>query len=126
MDNHKKILVVDDEVAIRRVLAIKLKNHGYQVLLAVNGEQGLEMIRTEMPDVVVTDLNMPGLDGKSLCEKTNDLKRDREFLTIVLTARISPDDRRWFEQMHRTNFMQKPFSPSKLVDCIGQYFDDQQ
>ena len=70
MDNPKKILLIDDEVTIRKVIAFKLKNHGYKVVLAANGEHGLEMIRTD--------------------------------------------------------FMQKPFSPSKLVDCIGQYFDSQQ
>ncbi len=122
MQNNKKILVIDDEAAIRRVICLKLKNRGYRVLTAENGEEGLRIIQTEEPHVVVTDLNMPKLDGKGLCEQTDHFKRDRDFLTIVLTARISIDERRWIGKMHQTQFMQKPFSPSKLVDCIEQYF----
>ena len=122
MPNNKKILVIDDEAAIRRVVALKLKNCGYRVLIAANGEEGLQIIQTEKPHVVVTDINMPKLDGKRLCEQTDHLKRDRDFLTIVLTARISTGERRWIEKMHQTQFMQKPFSPAKLVDSIEQYF----
>ena len=103
------------------MIALKLNNRGYQVLTAANGEEGLRIIQAEKPHVVVTDINMPRLDGKALCEQTDHLKRDRDFLTIVVTARISTDDHRWIEKMHQTQFMEKPFSPSKLVDCIEQY-----
>ncbi len=122
MQSNKKILVIDDEASIRRVIALKLKNHGYRVQTAGNGEEGLRIIQAEKPHVVITDINMPRMDGKRLCEQTDHLKRDRDFLTIVLTARISTDERRWIEKMHQTQFMEKPFSPSKLVDCIEQYF----
>ena len=122
MQSNKKILVIDDEASIRRVIALKLKNRGYRVQEAINGEEGLRIIQAEKPHVVITDVNMPRLDGKSLCEQTDHLKRERDFLTIVLTARISTDERLWIEKMHQTQFMEKPFSPSKLVDCIEQYF----
>ena len=122
MQSNKKILVIDDEAPIRRVIALKLKNHGYWVQTAGDGEEGLRIIQAEKPQVVITDINMPRLDGKRLCEQTDHLKQERDFLTIVLTARISTDERRWIEKMHQTQFMEKPFSPSKLVDCIEQYF----
>jgi len=122
LQSNKKILVIDDEAPIRRVIALKLKNCGYQVQTAGDGEEGLRIIQAEKPHVVITDINMPRLDGKRLCEQTDHLKRERDFLTIVLTARISTDERRWIEKMHQTQFMEKPFSPSKLVDCIEQYF----
>ena len=122
MQSNKKILVIDDEAPIRRVIALKLKNCGYRVQTAGDGEEGLRIIQTEKPHVVITDINMPRMDGKRLCEETDHLKQERDFLTIVLTARISTDERRWIEKMHQTQFMEKPFSPSKLVDCIEQYF----
>lgn len=122
MENSHKILIVDDEVSIRRVVELKLKNHGYRVVTASNGEEGLKKIYTEKPDAVVTDINMPGMDGKSLCERSDPLKVKRSFLTIVLTARISPDEGRWIEKMRETQLMQKPFSPSRLVAQIDQYF----
>jgi len=122
LQNTKKVLVIDDEAYIRRVIAVKLKKRGYQVMEAVNGEEGLKMIKTEEPNVVITDLNMPKLDGKSLCEQTDDLKKERPFLTIIITCRISPDEEYWVETMRETLFMEKPFSPAKLTECIDQYF----
>jgi len=125
LENRHKILIVDDEVSIRRVVELKLKNSGYRVVTASNGEDGLKKIYTEKPDAVVTDINMPGMDGKSLCERSDPLKAKRSFLTIVLTARISPDEHRWIEKMRETQLMQKPFSPSRLVQQIDQYFHNE-
>jgi CheY-like chemotaxis protein len=122
LDRHKKILVVDDEAPIRRVLELKLKNGGYEVLLAEDGEAALRVIEKERPDAVVTDLNMPRMDGKQLCETTNHLKRDRTFLTIIMTARIIPDEEQWIKTMQETVFMEKPFSPSSILECIDRYF----
>ena len=125
MASNKTILVVDDEAHIRRVVALKMKNRGYSVLMAMNGEEGLRLIQTEKPDVVITDIMMPKLDGKALCERTNALKRERPFLTIVVTCRISTDEQSWVDNMDDTLLMEKPFSPSKLIEQIDHYFADQ-
>ncbi len=122
MDRRKKILVVDDEAPIRQVLELKLKNGGYEVLLAEDGEAGLRIIENEKPDAVVTDINMPRMDGKQLCEMTNHLKRERTFLTIIMTARIIPDEEQWITALQDTVFMEKPFSPNSILERIDQYF----
>ena len=124
MGDNKKVLVIDDDVHIRRVVEIKFKKAGYQVIMARDGEEGLNLIKTQQPDVVITDINMPKLDGKRLCEQTNHLKKERPFLTIVVTARISPDESDWINEMHDTQFMEKPFSPSKLVQSVDRYLFD--
>jgi CheY-like chemotaxis protein len=113
--------VVDDAAHIRRVIELKLKKQGYQVTLAKNGEDGLNLIQTLQPDVVITDIMMPKMDGKTLCERTNELKKMRPFLTIVMTARISPTERDWIEQMQDTMFIEKPFSLSAILSSIEQY-----
>jgi DNA-binding response OmpR family regulator len=118
----KRVLVIDDEGPIRRVIEMKFKNRGYQVMTATNGEEGLGMIREHRPDVVITDIMMPKLDGKSLCEETEGLKEDRSFLTIVITCRISPEERSWTGRMRDTVLMEKPFSPSRLLERVEQYF----
>ena len=123
MAKNKKILIIDDEAYIRRVLELKLKNRGYHVLTAVNGEEGLAAIKEQQPDVVVSDIMMPKLDGKTLCEKTNPIKKKRPFLTIIVTARINPEERDWISQMTDTLFMEKPFSPNKIVDAIAKYLE---
>ncbi len=122
MGNNKTILVCDDEAHIRRVVELKLKSRGYKVLTATNGEEGLNIIKSEKPDAVISDINMPKMDGKTLCELTDPLKRDRSFLTIIITARISPDEQDWVSEMHDTQFMAKPFSPSKLLESVDKYF----
>ena len=121
MEANKKVLIVDDEAPIRRVLEFKLKNSGYRVLIAKNGAQGLELIKTHQPDAVITDIMMPEIDGQQLCEQSNALKQDRPFLTIVVTCRIAQDEQQWINQLQDTLFMEKPFSPARLVECIDQY-----
>lgn len=107
---------------IRRVIEIKLKNCGYQIITAANGLEGLELIKTQKPDAVITDINMPGMNGEDLCRLTDPMKRERPFLTIVMTARIFPEERVWISEMTETQFMEKPFSPAKLLEAINKYF----
>lgn len=122
MRSNKKVLIIDDEPHIRRVIELKLKQRGYQVFEAKDGEEGLELIHTLCPDAVITDIMMPKLDGKALCEQTNRLKKERPFLTLIITCRISLDERSWISKMQDTLFMEKPFSPSRLLECLDRYF----
>ena len=125
MENNKSVLVIDDEVHIRRVIELKFKNQGYRVITATNGEEGLELIKAQEPDVVITDIMMPKLDGKTLCERVNELKKERPFLTIVMTCRISPTEQDWINQMQDTVFVEKPFSLSTILKFVDQYLYDQ-
>jgi DNA-binding response OmpR family regulator len=122
LGNNKKILVIDDEVHIRRVIEVKLKKHGHQVITAINGKEGLNLIKTQKPDVVISDIMMPEMDGKTLCKLTNSLKKEQPFLTIIMTCRISADEEVWIDDMQDTLFIEKPFSPSRIVESIDQYF----
>ena len=115
--------MVDDDAHIRRVVELKLKKRGYEVLSAINGQEGLRMIQTEQPDAVITDIMMPKLNGKNLVLKTNNLKQTRRFLTVVMTNRVASEDRIWVKQMVDTVLLEKPFSPSQLVSCIDTYFN---
>jgi len=124
-NNNKSVLVIDDEAHIRRVIELKFKNQGYRVITATNGEEGLELIKAQEPDVVITDIMMPKLDGKSLCERVNELKKERPFLTIVMTCRISPTEKDWIDQLQDTVFVEKPFSLSTILKCVDQYLCDQ-
>ena len=123
MDRKKTILIIDDDIHIRRVLEIKLKNSGYHTLTAKNGVQGLEIIQSQKPDAVISDINMPKLDGKKLSQMINPLKKARPFLTIIITARINPTEQQWINGLEDTLFMEKPFSPSKIIDAVNSYFD---
>jgi DNA-binding response OmpR family regulator len=125
LENNKRVLVIDDEAHIRRVIELKFKNQGYQVITATNGEEGLDLIKSQQPDIVITDIMMPKLDGKALCEQANELKEKRTFLTIVMTCRISPTEKDWIEQLTDTVFVEKPFSLQTILKCVDQYFGNQ-
>lgn len=124
MGNNKRVVVIDDDANIRRVMELKLRKGGYEVITAMNGEEGLNLIASQQPDAVITDILMPKLDGQSLCKQTNHLKEKRPFLTIVMTNRISPDDHSWVNEMRDTQLMEKPFSPSRVLARIDEYFCD--
>ena len=125
MEKNKKVLIIDDEAHIRRVLELKLKNLGFHVLLAANGEEGLAVIETQQPAVVISDIMMPKLDGETLCKKVNHIKQKRPFLTIIVTARVNPEEQVWIAQMQDTMLMEKPFSPARIVDVIEKYLESQ-
>ncbi|WP_300462032.1 response regulator [Desulfobacula sp.] len=123
MDNaNRTILIVDDEVHIRRILELKFKNAGFRVLAAKNGQEGLDLVHKESPDAVISDINMPKLDGKTFCLMTDPLKQQRPFLTIMVTARIHPEDQVWTEQLCDTVLIQKPFSPARILETVYDYF----
>lgn len=121
MRNDKTVLVVDDDLHIRRVTELKLKLAGYTVITASNGEEGSERIQQDRPNAVITDITMPVMDGKQMCENTNPLKAERPFLTVIITARIEPDERLWISEMTDTVFMEKPFSPRHLLEVVDRY-----
>ena len=118
MKKTVKILIVDDEAYIRRVLELKLKNKRYEVITAVNGAEGLEKLKLYDPDVVITDIKMPELDGRALCEKINKSNNDKPYLIIVVTCSVSESNIRWINNMRDTLLLEKPFSPSRVLEAI--------
>lgn len=122
MTETKKVLIIDDEPYIRRAIKLKLKKRGYQVITATNGIEGLNCFKNHDPHVVVTDINMPDMDGKVFCELASKFKERRPFLTIIISCSAPPGGLQWVEKMEETRFFEKPFSPAKLLECIDRYF----
>ena len=81
-----KILIVDDEESIRRVLSRLLRNEGYEVIEAINGREGVEYANRENPDVIIMDLQMPELDGIAACKKLKEAEKTRNIPVLVITT----------------------------------------
>jgi len=114
----KKVLVVDDEIHIVHVVAIKLRNNGYEVVSADNGIEAFELACAEKPDVIVTDFQMPGMTGLELVEKLRQCEQTKDVPVIVLTARnfaISPQRQ---ADLQISECLSKPFSPKELLGNI--------
>lgn len=112
MDNRKeKILVVDDEASIRRILETRLSMIGYDVVTAADGEEALEVFNREHPDLVVLDVMMPKLDGYGVCQE---LRKDSDVPIIMLTALGDVADRITGLELGADDYVVKPFSPKEL------------
>jgi two-component system alkaline phosphatase synthesis response regulator PhoP len=115
---NKKVLIVDDEIHIVHVVAIKLRNNSYDVVSAENGAQALKMVQEEKPDIVVTDYQMPIMNGVEFIEKLRQDKATENLPVILLTARgfaISDEQK---ERLRVSAFLSKPFSPKELLRSI--------
>jgi DNA-binding NtrC family response regulator len=118
----KKVLIVDDEPHILRVLKLKLENAGYEVLTAVNGIDGLEQFVKKKPTVVITDINMPYVDGRELYKMMEAHKRKDPYFVIVMTSLVDGAIHRWAKEISNIHFVEKPFSPSNILNLINEYF----
>ena len=109
---NERILVVDDEPKIVKLARDYLERSGFTVLTAADGRAALSAARSEKPDLVVLDLNLPGLDGLDVCRT---LRRESDVPIIMLTARIDETDRLIGLELGADDYITKPFSPRELV-----------
>jgi two-component system chemotaxis response regulator CheY len=112
------ILTVDDSATVRRMLECTLANAGYDVMQADDGESGLEALEAQAPDVIITDLNLPRLDGFGFLERLRLQERFRRTPVLVLTTESDADRRARAKALGATGWIVKPFDPRKLVDAI--------
>jgi len=116
----KKILVVDDEKHILHVVSLKLKNAGYQVITAGDGEEGYETACEETPDLIITDFQMPYMTGMEMSHELQKTEETREIPILMLTARgyaLTEED---LAAVNIKHSISKPFSPRELLDCVKE------
>jgi two-component system alkaline phosphatase synthesis response regulator PhoP len=114
----KRVLVVDDEIHIVHVVAIKLRNNGYEVLSADNGAEAFELACNERPDIIVTDYQMPVMTGLELLEKLRQRQETKDIPVIMLTARSFAISKEQQEDLRISGCLSKPFSPKELLGNI--------
>ncbi len=110
-----KILVVDDEDHIRRILKFQLEKHGYRVVLAENGEVALEIVRRESPDLILLDLMMPRIDGFETCRRIRQNFQTSQIPVIILTAKSELPDKIKGLQDGANDYLIKPYSNEELL-----------
>ncbi len=107
----ERILVVDDEASIRRILETRLSMIGYDVVTASDGEEAISVFHQEVPDLVVLDVMMPKLDGYGVCQE---LRKESDIPIIMLTALGDVADRITGLELGADDYVVKPFSPKEL------------
>jgi CheY-like chemotaxis protein len=114
----KKVLVVDDEIHIVHVVAIKLRNNGYDVVTAGNGAEAFEIACEEKPDIIVTDYQMPVMSGLEFIQKLRGSEATKDIPVILLTARSFAIEDKQKEDLGILQCLSKPFSPKELLENI--------
>ena len=115
----KKIMVVDDEKSLIELVTAVLEQEGYEIITAMNGEEALERLKTDKPNLILLDMMMPGMSGREVCErirkdpKTKDLKI--AFLTV---AKFSETGRDVLKKMKVLDYITKPFDNADLVKRV--------
>lgn len=109
-----KILTVDDEPDVRRLIEVKLKKAGFEVITAVDGEEGVEKAKAEKPDLILMDVMMPKMDGYTAVEKIK-TEMDPAPLVMMLTAKGTEDDVMQGLVGGADDYIIKPFAPRELV-----------
>jgi two-component system alkaline phosphatase synthesis response regulator PhoP len=120
--NNKRILVVDDERHIVRLIQVNLEREGYQVLTAFDGKDGLQKAKTEKPDLVVLDVMMPYMDGFEVLKSMKADPAMSEIPVIMLTAKAQDADvfRGWASGVDC--YLTKPFNPMELLTFVRRIF----
>ncbi len=116
----KKILVADDESHILNVVSLKLRNAGFEVLTASDGQEALELAQSEHPDLLITDYHMPQMSGLELCQKLQQDPATKKIPAIMLTARgydLEPKDT---QESGIWRMLSKPFSPRNLLTAVNE------
>ena len=113
----KKVLVVDDEPAIANLAKIKLTNAGFDVATAHSGEEALERVADEFPDIIVLDVMMPGMDGWEVASRLKGDPETRNIKILMLTA-LGVGEQSLPGSVNIDEYYTKPFEPARLVKLV--------
>lgn len=116
--SKEKIVIVEDEKNIVELLKYNLEKEGYQVLYALQGDEGLDLILKEAPDFIVLDLMLPGMDGIEVCKSVRQNSKVKNTPVLMLTAKSEELDKILGLELGADDYMTKPFSPRELVARI--------
>jgi DNA-binding response OmpR family regulator len=116
----KRILVVDDEEDIRTPVKFRLTALGYEVSVAVDGQEGLDKAKKEHPDLIILDLMLPKIDGYRVCGLLKADTRFSKIPIILFTARVQEDDKAMSKEAGADAYITKPFNPEVLVAKIKE------
>jgi two-component system chemotaxis response regulator CheY len=114
----KRILTIDDSKTMRDMLMLTLSSNGFEVLQAVDGLDGLDVLGRETVDVVITDINMPKLDGYGVIQHMRERPEYDDLPILVLTTESDNEKKERARKLGATGFIIKPFNPTGLVDVL--------
>ncbi|MBM3244747.1 MAG: response regulator [Candidatus Omnitrophica bacterium] len=119
----KKVLIVEDEVDICRILSLRFQKKGFEVLVANNGEEGFNKAKQEKPDIIILDLMLPKLPGEEVCKKIRSDEEIAETPIIMLTAKATDVDRIVGKVIGANAYLYKPFDAKQLLEEVDKLLE---
>lgn len=116
--SRERVLVIEDEEDIAELIRYNLEREGYQISLAASGEIGVKMARNDMPDLIILDLMLPGLDGLDVCKVLKGDSKTKEIPVVIVTAKGEESDIVTGLEVGADDYLTKPFSPKVLIARI--------
>jgi CheY-like chemotaxis protein len=117
----KSVLIIEDNPDNRMIFCMILRHNGYEIIEAMDGETGIQLASSELPDMIVLDIGLPGIDGWEVCRRLRGDARTHAIPTVAATAHTSREDR---AQSFRSGFdavLTKPVPPGDLVSIVRKY-----
>jgi len=115
------VLVVDDSLTVRRVTQRLLAREGYRVTLAKDGLEALEALAQERPAVVLSDIEMPRMDGFDLVRNIRADEKMADMPVIMITSRIAQKHRDYAQELGVNHYLGKPYGEEELLELVGRY-----
>lgn len=123
MDTKKRILIVEDSASIRASIAELLLLKGYQIETAINGEEGVALVHTFKPHLVLCDIMMPKMDGHQVLQEIRKIPGATNTPFIFLTAKVDTSDMRQGMILGADDYLTKPFKASELFEAVAARLD---
>jgi twitching motility two-component system response regulator PilH len=114
------VLIVDDSAMVREMMSDHLRSNGFQVMEAVDGAHGVEQMQAAQPDVVITDIVMPRMNGYEFCRWVKSNAATQRIPVIMCTTKGEEFDRYWGMKQGADAYITKPYQPMEMVDAINK------
>lgn len=120
----QKILIIEDDTITAQLLALALRRKGYEVLQAENGPDGLQVTQDQIPDLILLDLMLPGMDGFEFLNQLRQMKNTASIPVVVVSAKSQPTDRERASDLGIKGYLTKPYRMQQLIDLVKEILSD--
>jgi two-component system, OmpR family, alkaline phosphatase synthesis response regulator PhoP len=116
----KKILIIEDDPAISRLVDYSLRHEGYEVITATNGLEGIRKAHKEAPDLVILDVMLPGMDGFEICHRLRSEPDTAQLLILMFSAKAQEIDKNTGLKVGADDYLPKPAAPAEIVNRVAK------
>lgn len=124
MNSKTKILIVEDNIANLELFTDLLTINGFECLTAMKGEDAIEIARIESPNIILLDIQMPGMDGMTVCKILKSDEKTRHLKIVALTAYAMKGDKEMFIKEGFDGYIPKPIKAKEFLDVIKEYLGE--